>query len=96
MSFQEKQHFIAGYLQGWLDAAKVTDIAIGFIKENPAKAIESLEGIKKVYDVSFVKPGNLVDEIDAYYAVSENKNATLSAAVTSAKASLMHKSTVKE
>ena len=71
-----------------MDAAKVTDIAIGFVKENPGKAVESLEGVKKLYDLSSLKPEALVEEIDAFYSKGDNSRATLSAAVTSAKTSL--------
>lgn len=88
LSNQEKQHFVSGYVQGWMDAQKVTNIAIEFIKENPNKAVESLESIRKLYDVSLLKPEGLVREIDRFYSRGENKNASLSMAVTASKAAL--------
>ncbi|MCO6429699.1 MAG: hypothetical protein J5J00_02480 [Deltaproteobacteria bacterium] len=85
---QEKQQFISGYIRGWQDAQKVTEVATGFIKENPEKAVESLESINRLYDVSLLKPEPLVREIDRFYQESENRNASLSAAVTAAKSAI--------
>lgn len=84
----EKAEFIAGYLQGWADARNVTGIALDFIKENPDKAINSLEDIKKLYDVSALKRDKLVAAIDEFYEKPQNKAFPLSVAVTAAKNSL--------
>jgi hypothetical protein len=89
MKYEEKQHFISGYIQGWIDAAKVTDIAIGYVKENPTKAVEGLQSIRKLYDLSAMSPQNLVQELDVYFAKSENANSSLSAAITAAKTAVI-------
>lgn len=88
LSNEEKQHFIAGYLQGWSDARRVTDIAINYIKENPQKAVEGLEGIKKIYDLTALGPEAVVREVDSFYNEHSNQNASLSAAITAAKSTL--------
>jgi hypothetical protein len=81
----EKEQFIAGYLQGWKDAARVTDIAISYVKTNPEKAIDGLEGIRQLYDVRGVKPSDLAHQIDEFYADPENSDAALSRAITASK-----------
>jgi hypothetical protein len=85
LSTEQKQQFIAGYIQGWRDAARVTDIAIGYVRTNPEKALDGLEGVKQLYDLSGVKPTQLAQEVDAFYADPENGGAPLSLAITSAK-----------
>jgi hypothetical protein len=84
MTREQKQEFIAGYVWGWRDAAKVTEIAISYIKENPREAIEGLERVKALYDLSELKPGLLVEALDRFYANPENRNASLSRAVSAA------------
>ena len=88
LSVSEKSEFIAGYLHGWSDAKNVTEIAIGYIKDNPDKAVKSLEEIKKLYDLNIMKPDDLVSAIDAFYEKPGNKAAPLSVAVTAVKNSL--------
>lgn len=87
LSTAEKKQFAAGYLHGWKDAKKVNDIAVTYIRENPATAVDSVERIAKLYDVSTLRPDNLVESLDAFYDRPENKAAPLSAAVTAAKTS---------
>jgi hypothetical protein len=58
LNTQEKQHFIAGYIHGWNDAARVTDVAIDFVKDNPGRAIETLQKVKNVIDVFYSDPDN--------------------------------------
>ena len=82
---QEKQQFVAGYIQGWRDAAKVTDIAISYVRSNPDRAIEGLEGVRALYNLSGMKPAQLVQEIDAFYSDPENGASPLSAAITAAR-----------
>ncbi|MEZ4753108.1 MAG: hypothetical protein R3A13_02220 [Bdellovibrionota bacterium] len=82
---EEKQHFISGYLYAWQDASSVTDIAIGFIKDNPKQAVKSLESIKGLYNVAGIRPMSLASEIDEFYKQPENKDASLSKAVSYAK-----------
>jgi hypothetical protein len=86
MNDDEKQQFIAGYLQGWRDAASVTDIAISFVKNNPASAVESLEKVKELYDIREIRPSDVTQEIDLFYSDPTNSNAPLSKAITAARA----------
>lgn len=85
MSGQEKLQFIAGYIQGWKDAAKVTDIAIDYVKSNPTEAVDGLERIRRLYGLSGVRPSQIVDEVDDFYSDPDNMNSPLSVAVTAAK-----------
>lgn len=85
LNMPQKQQFVAGYLQGWRDAATVTDIAIAYIKENPHDAINGLERIKTLYDLSGLKPELVVQAIDKFYADPDNGNAPLSLAITAAR-----------
>ena len=85
---KEKQHFVAGYIRGWQDAAKVTDIAIDYVKENPKDAVEGLQKLKALYDLSAISPDSLTRQIDAFYADPTHASAGLSVAVTSAKRQL--------
>ena len=82
---QEKQHFISGYLHAWRDASGVTDIAISYIKDNPRKAVESMESIKGLYNVAGISPLTLSTEIDEFFENPDNKGASLSKAVSFAK-----------
>lgn len=82
LSQQEKQQFIAGYLQGWRDAAKVTDIAIAYVRTNPSEAVAGLERIKELYNLEGLKPPQVVNDIDLYYSDPDNYEAPLSRAVT--------------
>lgn len=85
---QEKQQFMAGYLYGWRDAAKVTEIAINYIKENPQKAIEGLESIRALYDVSHFNSSAIAHEVDSFFQDSDNRDASLTAAISYAKSKL--------
>ncbi|MCB0318565.1 MAG: hypothetical protein KDD56_07395 [Bdellovibrionales bacterium] len=85
LNSQEKQYFISGYLHAWQDASEVTDIAISFIKDNPKKAVESMESIKGLYNVSGINPITLAARIDEFFTNPENKDASLSRAVSFAK-----------
>jgi len=82
MSRTEKQQFIAGYIWGWKDAAKVIEIAISYIKDNPREAVEGLERIKALYSRPELKPGPLVEAIDRFYADPANHGAALSRAIS--------------
>lgn len=78
----EKTQFIAGYLYGWRDAARVTDAAIEFVKENPTEAVEGLEKIRSLYAGSETTPDVVAREIDAFFSKSENSEATFAQAIT--------------
>lgn len=88
MNSQEKQQFIAGYVQGWRDAQKVTEIAQDYIRQNPNDAVEGLEKIKGLYDLSGLKPEMLVKGIDAFYLEPDHGRAGLSRAISAAKSNL--------
>lgn len=81
---QEKRHFIAGYLQGWRDAAKITEIVINFLEENPADPVASLKRLRALYDLPNANPDTLTVRIDDFFSKTENGAATLSQAITAA------------
>lgn len=85
LSNSAKQQFIAGYLFGWRDAKKVTDIALDFVKENPGSAVNGLEKIRDVYDMEGLTAESVVRELDRFFSDSEGKEATLSQAMTAAR-----------
>lgn len=85
---EAKQQFISGYIQGWRDAERVTEIALDYVKENPQKAVEGLEKIKSLYDMRGLAPGDLIKALDAFYSLTENREASLSQAVSAAKQAL--------
>ena len=88
LSQSEKQQFLAGYIYGWKDAERVTDIAISYVKENPGKAVEGLEEIKGLYEFGDIKPALLASAVDAYFSDPSNSDAGLSQAVSAAKQAL--------
>ncbi len=88
MNNQEKQQFIAGYIQGWRDAQKVTEIAQDYIRQNPNDAVEGLEKVKGLYDLSGLKPEMLVKGIEDFYLQPEHSRASLSRAISAAKNSV--------
>jgi hypothetical protein len=80
-----KQQFMAGYLQGWRAASRVTELATDYIRENPDNAVSSLESLSSVYEASSLPPDTLVMLIDQYYSDPANQSASLSMAVTAAR-----------
>ena len=82
---QQKQQFIAGYLQGWKDAEKVTEITLDYVRKNPDKAVKGLESVRGLYDLSYLQPDELAHEIDDFYSDPDNHEASFSKAVTAAK-----------
>lgn len=85
LSHEQKTQFLAGYVQGWKDASRVTDIAIEFVKENPNDAVKGLEQLKSLYDLSDLSPSLLVTQIDSYLSSVENRDAPLSLAISAAR-----------
>lgn len=83
-----KQQFVAGYLFGWRDAKRVTDIAIEYVKENPGDAVSGLERIRGLYDMEGLTAESVVRELDEYFSKSEGKDATLSQAITAVRTRL--------
>lgn len=82
---EQKQQFIAGYLYAWKDAARVTDVAIGFVKENPKEAVNGLEKIKSLYDLSILSPAGAVQQLDTFFSEPSHSKASLSVAITAVK-----------
>ena len=85
LNAQEKQQFIAGYVQGWRDAEKVTKIAREYVHSNPEGAAEGLKKVEELYNLSGVAPEALLKAIDAFYDDPAHHNASLSRAVSAAK-----------
>ena len=75
-----KQQFVAGYLFGWRDAKRVTDIAIDYVK--------GLERIRGIYDMEGLTAESVVRELDTYFAQAEGKEATFSQAITAVRTRL--------
>ncbi len=88
LSAEEKGQFISGYIQGWKDAATVTDIAIDYVEKNPAEAVGGLKKVKVLYDMEGIDPSVAVSFIDSFYANPDNSKAPLSKAVSFAKGQL--------
>lgn len=85
---QERQQFIAGYMFGWSDAAKVTDVAIQFVRENPTNAVEGLTKIRSLYDFKGLKADSVARQLDSFFSQPENRDATLSQAITAVRSEL--------
>lgn len=88
LNYQQKQQFLSGYLYGVGDARKIIDIVIGYLRDNPGEALSGLERIKKVYNTRGLDPTELVDAIDDFYEDPEHHDASLSLALSSAKAGM--------
>lgn len=82
---QEKRQFLAGYFYGWQDAHKVTDVAIDFIRDNPKTAVESLQRIQNLYDLSGLDPATATQDLDKFFSDPDHAKATLSGAITALK-----------
>jgi len=84
LSKSEKLQFVAGYIQGWRDAAAVTDVAITYVRQQPQHAVEVLERIRRLYQ-SEAMPDVLVPRIDEFYRNPDNHSAPLSKAISAAR-----------
>ncbi len=82
---EQKQQFISGYLQGWKDAGKITDVALEHIRKNPEQAVKALESIQGIYELSHHGPDILAREVDNFYSEPENSQASLSVAISSSR-----------
>lgn len=85
LNSEQKQQFIAGYFHGWRDAERVIQIAKEYIKENPEQAVNGLQKIGDLYNLSGIKPELLVESLDIFFSNPDNKNASLSQAVSASK-----------
>jgi hypothetical protein len=85
---ESKQQFVAGYLSGFRDAARVTDVAIAYGKDNPANVMSGLERIKDIYAMEGLTAESMVRALDEFFAEPEGKDATLSQAILAARSRL--------
>lgn len=84
----QKQQFVAGYLNGMRDAAQMTDLLQILVKQNPEAASGSLDRLAQIYqDVGRASPDSIVEGIESFYSNPENSRAQLSAAITAAQSS---------
>ena len=82
---EQKQQFVAGYLNGMRDAAKMTDLLQDIVKQNPESASGSLDRLAQIYQgVGRSSPDSIVAGIESFYADPANSGAQLSAAITAA------------
>ncbi len=82
---EQKQQFVAGYLNGMRDAAKMTDLLQDIVKQNPESASGSLDRLAQIYQgVGRSSPDSIVAGIETFYADPANSGAQLSAAITAA------------
>ncbi len=82
---EQKQQFVAGYLNGMRDAAQMTDLLQVIVKQNPDAAAGSLDRLAQIYmDVGRSTPEAIVDGIESFYSNPSNSGAQLSAAITAA------------
>jgi hypothetical protein len=89
LTSEQKQQFIAGYIQGWKDAGRVTEISLGFIKDNPEKAVDALTRVRDLYfELTHTDIEALGREVDTFYGDPKNQAAGFSAALNSAKAQM--------
>ena len=85
MSRDQKEQFIAGYLAGWRDSARVTDITIEFAKQNPGRTMESLQTLRSVYAVNELKPESILRSLEHFYSDPKNQSASFSQAFSAVK-----------
>jgi hypothetical protein len=85
MSSIEKQQFVAGYLFGLRDAARMQDVTLNYIRENPAQAVPGIEKIRDLLAAEGVKPDTMVRLVDEYFGDAKNRNATITMAMSLAR-----------
>ncbi|MCI5066179.1 hypothetical protein MRY87_10680 [bacterium] len=81
----ERKLFVSGYLQGWRDSKRVTEILKSHVKENPENAVASLEKVSQLYSTADIPIETLVERITAFYSDPENHGAPLSVAVSASR-----------
>lgn len=79
----QKEQFIAGYLQGFRDASKITDLTIKYLEENPNNVQQGLKTLQSLYDVEGARPSIIVPRLDEYF--KDNSQASLSQALSAVK-----------
>lgn len=85
MSAVEKQQFVAGYLFGLRDAARMQDVTLAYIRENPAQAISGIERIRDILAADGVQPDRMVQLVDQYFADPKNREGTITMAMSLAR-----------
>lgn len=81
----ERKLFLSGYLHGWRDSKRVTEIVKAHIEANPDQAVASLEKIRNLYGTADLPVEALVERLTRFYSDPENHDAPLSVAVSSAR-----------
>jgi len=85
LSQEQKQTFVAGYLHGWRDARRVAEIVGEHLERNPDQVHKSMQAMQGIYDLSELRPEQIVREIDQFYQEPENARAPLSKAISSSR-----------
>lgn len=88
LTSDQKQQFVAGYLYGWRDSLKVSEVVLQFIRDNPTQAEKGMEKILSLYNVRNAGPELIVQELNSFFADPDNLNAPLSDALSVARARL--------
>ena len=80
---EQKQQFIAAYLHGMRDAATLTSVLEGFLKENPNAGEASVQKLSSLYRaIGTGDAGDLTKKLDRFFNNPNNAQAPLSRAVT--------------
>lgn len=82
---EQKLQFVAGYVHGWRDASRVLDIAIGYVQENPERAVDGMRKLSSLYNLSDIAPSIVVTQIDRFFSQPDNREASLSYALSAAR-----------
>ena len=81
----ERKLFVSGYLHGWRDSRRVTEILKAHVEKNPDSAVASLEKIRELYSTADVPIEELVERLTVFYTDPENHDAPLSVAVSASR-----------
>ncbi len=79
----EKKRFLAGYIHGWQDAKRVTDILVDHVESQPDDAVKSLEKVRDIYGIADIPVDELLRRVTTFYSEIENHDAPLSVAMSS-------------
>ena len=86
LSADQKRQFVAGYLQAWQDAGKVTEALAAFSREKPEQLAQSFDKILAIFDVARLSPDTVARELDRIFSDPETRELTLAEAMSSARA----------
>lgn len=82
---EERKMFVSGYLHGWRDSKRVTEILLTHVADKPDSAVSSLEKVRDIYKVSEVPVEQLLSRLTEFYMDPANHNASLSVAISSSR-----------